>query len=145
MLGRWKRVEHEEKRRGFEDGTEEIVGALMEVHRHLGPDPALRERPCCFASNQGADLVKIGSHATDLGLYAPEPGLHGPEPVGMLPDGRLENLEAHLDAGTQVVDAGTQVRDVALGRAPEDQLHDSLAVRPDLLENNGQVVGCICR
>jgi GxxExxY protein len=35
---RWKRVEHgEEKRTRFEDGTEEIIGALIEVHRHLGP------------------------------------------------------------------------------------------------------------
>jgi hypothetical protein len=128
----------EQKRRRFEDGTEAIIGALIEVRRHLGPDPALRQRPRRFVGNQGADLVKIGSHATDLGLY-------GPEPVGMLPDSRLENLDAHLDAGTQVVDAGTQVREVALGRAPEDKLHDSLAVGPDLLENDGQVVGCICR
>jgi GxxExxY protein len=31
-------VEHEEeKRRRFEDGSEEVIGALIEVHRQLGP------------------------------------------------------------------------------------------------------------
>jgi hypothetical protein len=31
-------VEHEEeKRRRFEDGSDEVIGALIEVHRRLGP------------------------------------------------------------------------------------------------------------
>jgi GxxExxY protein len=31
-------MEHEEeKRRSFEDGSDEVIGALIEVHRHLGP------------------------------------------------------------------------------------------------------------
>jgi GxxExxY protein len=31
-------MEHEEeKRTSFEDGSDEVIGALIEVHRHLGP------------------------------------------------------------------------------------------------------------
>ena len=43
---RWERMEQEDRKIGrFEDGTEQVIGALIEVHRTFGPEHPISFRP----------------------------------------------------------------------------------------------------